>query len=55
VRACTAGAAHLSHTSKAKEAGRRPPANEYLNNLIAERHQRTATVVTSKLDFTQGD
>jgi len=33
----------------------RPPADEDLHDLIAERYERTATIVTSNLDFTEWD
>lgn len=33
----------------------RPPADEDLHDLIAERYERTATLVTSNLDFTEWD
>ncbi|MDH4191891.1 MAG: IS21-like element helper ATPase IstB [Betaproteobacteria bacterium] len=33
----------------------RPPADEDLHDLIAERYESTATVVTSNLDFTEWD
>lgn len=33
----------------------RPPADEDLHDLIAERYEQTATVVTSNLDFTEWD
>lgn len=33
----------------------RPPADEDLHELIAERYERAATVVTSNLDFTEWD
>lgn len=33
----------------------RPPADEDLHDLIAERYETTATVVTSNLDFTEWD
>jgi DNA replication protein DnaC len=33
----------------------RPPADEDLHDLIAERYERVATVVTSNLDFTEWD
>lgn len=33
----------------------RPPADEDLHDLIAERYEQTATIVTSNLDFTEWD
>ena len=33
----------------------RPPADEDLHDLIAERYEQTATVVTSNLDFAEWD
>jgi DNA replication protein DnaC len=33
----------------------RPPADEDLHDLIAERYETTATIVTSNLDFTEWD
>lgn len=33
----------------------RAPVDEDLNDLIAERHEQAATIVTSKLDFTEWD
>ena len=33
----------------------RPPADEDLHDLIAERYEQAATVVTSNLDFTEWD
>jgi DNA replication protein DnaC len=33
----------------------RAPADEDLHELIAERYERTATIVTSNLDFTEWD
>lgn len=33
----------------------RPPADEDFHDLIAERYAQAATIVTSNLDFTEGD
>ena len=33
----------------------RPPADEDLHDLIAERYEQTATIVTSNLDFSEWD
>lgn len=49
------GCCHSCRTGTRTPVSRQLPADEDLHELIAERYERTATIVTSNLDFTEWD